>query len=747
MVAANWHVGRRRFPAAVCLDMSMQWNDIIAFLSRPETSMRISRNLMSAFRDELLFNQVPRQAARHRRSIWLMVVFLLLAGSTHALAAKWDPVDPVDLAAKDSVGFPGADVEILRSTHELNEKAPDVIAGGRAFTDLQLVLVTDNFVRAKIYTAKGVQDQGKLRVQYLSSSRLTNTEARVVKPNGTSTDLKKADIVESVLAKGEDGESWKQITFVFPGLEPGDVVEYRWTERIEEEIWLKRYYCQEAVPTREYRFTVANLTRSGSVGWLNCPKVSTNDKNGFTVIVRDQPAFEEEDHMPPTRELRGWIYVAKSFPMYSKDADVWNALSEEWADDFDRATKPGTAIKKKAEALVAGANKDEEKLQRLYEFCQREIFNTTYRTSAELQAGIDKHKDDEASSPAKIIERGRGRWDEINQLFAALARGLGFEAREARNASCAEILNVKIPRGWAFLNHSSVAIKRGERWSYFNPGNYFVPFGMTSWRDEGAIAMLCNSKKTELSEIPRSLADSSQVLRKARLTLDVEGTLEGEVEETFTGHLAVRRKADAWGDSIDEVNKNFREEKTKRQPNAEVSDIVWTNLETTVLPLTVKYRVRVPGYAEQAGKRLVFAPSFFQIGAPAVFTAAERKYPIFFYYPWAEHDDIEVVLPEGYTLEKPSAPKPVGALGGAFGADYKLQYNSKTRTFAYRRDFALGADGACRFARDSYPALKELFEQLRKSDAHSIVLKPKVAAAAAPAASAETATQAAPAKQ
>jgi hypothetical protein len=718
---------------------------VIAFLyPYPTMSMRVLKDL-KAVSPVIWFSQLQFSALKPLRSIGLTIFVLALAGSTQALAAKWEPVAPADLAAKDSVSFPGTDVEILLSTHVLSERAPTLLGGQMTIGRTELVLVTDNFVRAKIYTGKGVEDQGKLRVQYLSTSWLTGKEARVVKPDGTSTELKKADIVESVLAKGEDGESWKQLTFIFPGLEAGDVVEYRWTEQLEGEIWLKHYFCQDVVPTREYRFTVAAMTRSGSVGWLNCPKPSTSDKGGFTVVFRDQPAFEEEEYMLPARELRGWIYVAKSFPMYSKDAEVWEFLSGEWGDNFNRDTKPATAIKKKAEALVAGASSDDDKLQRLYEFCHSEIYNTTYRTSTELQAGIDKHKDDDAFSPANILKQGRGRWDEINLLFAALARGLGFEARLARSANRAEILNVKIPQGWAFLGNSSVAIKQGEKWTYHNPGNYFVPYGIMPWRTEGATAMLCNTKKTELSEIPLSRAEQSQAQRKARLKLDDEGTLEGDVEETYTGHLSEKRKATAWGDSIDEVNKGFREEVTKRLPNAEVTNIIWTNLDTTAMPLAVKYHVRVPGYAEQAGKRLIFAPSFFQTGKSAVFAAAERKYPIFFYYPWAEHDDIEIVLPTGYTLEKPSAPTPVGELAGVLGSEYKLQYLGKTRTFAYRRDFALGANGACAFAQKSYPVLKAVFEQLYKSDAHSIVLKPKAAPAAATAPAVEIEKQATPA--
>jgi hypothetical protein len=491
---------------------------------------------------------------------------------------------------------------------------------------------------------------------------------------------------------------------------------------------------------------VGKMRDRGSIGWLNCPKAETSERGDFTVTFRNLPAFEEEEHMPPEREFRGWIYITKTFPMFPTDKDVWKEVSLQWGDTFNMAARPSGPIKKKAETLAAGATTDEEKLQRLYDFCQKGIFNTTFRTSAELQVEIEKHKTADAQSPAKTLEMGRGRSDEVNLLFASLVRSLGFEARLSCNASRSAILNVMIPRGWAFIYDTrSVAVKQGDRWRFFNPGSYLVPFGMMGSGDEGATALLCDTKKLDFATIGSSLAAQSQAQRTGRFTLDAEGTLEGQIEEVFLGHLAIARKTETWSLSLDDVNKNFREEVTKRLPNAEVSDIAWTNLENCEMPLAVKYRVRVPGYAEQAGKRLVFAPSFFEVGKPVVFAAAERKFPIFFSFGWNEHDDIEIVLPEGYSLDKPSAPVPVGELAGAFGANYKLQYNPKTRTFGYQRDFALGAKGGYTFKRESYPVLKALFEQLHQSDTHSIMLKPKEAGAAP--ASAPVAGASAPAEK
>ncbi|HLP03052.1 MAG TPA: DUF3857 domain-containing protein [Opitutaceae bacterium] len=654
-----------------------------------------------------------------------------------ASAAKWDPVEPADLAASESTSFPGVDVEILLSTHEMEEEGKKAIAGGH-FEVGEEQLITRNFIRAKVYTAKGVEDLGKFRILFHSGNAVAETAARVVKNDGTSRELNKADIFESVVGKVRGQGEMKQVTFVFPGLEPGDVVEYRWTARLGTQLWLESFFCQDVFPIREYHFRIGEMRCRGTVHWLNCPKAETNDRDGFEIVLRNLPAFEDEEYAPPHHEIRGVIYVAKTFPMFPNDMEIWKELSVYWGDEFNMATRPTGPIKKKAEALAAGAATDDEKLRLLYGFCQNEILNTGRRTSETLQAEIEKHRWGSAYSPEKTLANRWGRTDEINRLFAALARALGFEVRLACNASREVIFNVAIPNGWAFIyQNRTVAVKVGGEWRYFDPGFPLLPYGMTASSAEGATTLLCNTKKLEQGAIGASKSTDNRTERKGRFRLDGDGTLEGEVEQVFRGHLAVERKDDNWAKSLEEATKRFTEEITNRLPNAEVSRVTWSNLDTYLHPLTVRYHVRVPGYAEQVGKRLVFAPGFFEAGRPVVFAAAERKFPIVFPYPWEEHDDIEIVLPEGYALDKPSAPTPVGELTGPFGAAYNLQYVGKTRTFSFRRDFTLGANGAFAFRQESYPALKNLFELLRRSDTHSIMLKPKEKpAATAPAADA-----------
>lgn len=657
-----------------------------------------------------------------------LVIGALLTGPVRA--ARWNPVDPKDLAATDSTSLPGVDAEILLSTQDLNER------NGAEM---------EKFVRAKVYTRKGVEDQ-KFSILYPDNVLVSRPEARVVKPDGSSTELKKEDIFDTVAVKwGED--RWKRISFVFPNLAPGDVIEYRWSERSDGAPWVQAFFCQEPIPVREFHFSVTQMSRPGSVSWFNTPTAQLNKRGGnLDVIAHDLPAFEEEEFMPAQREFRGWISIVKTFPAYS-GKDVWTLVSSSWGDDFEAATRGG-GVKAKALEVIAGATTDDEKLRRLYEFCQREITNYDWVNSPEIQAAREKSaKEKSLRSPKRVLE-DRAAWgSEINQLFAALARAVGYKVREARNASRMEITNVRGNDGWAYMNRIGVAVEVAGQWRYFRPGAYFLPYGMLDWRDEGTTVFRCDSAKDILfDQLPAAPADGNQVQRKGRFRLDEEGTLEGEVELELSGHPAIARKIETWKDSLEDVSKEFREEITKRMPNAEVSNVVWTNLRTYEMPLKVTYQLRVPGYAEAVGRRMMFAPSVFEVGAPVVFAPATRKYPIVFPYARAEHDDIEIALPEGFVLDKPSAPPTVAGGGEAIKAAHRIQYNGKTRTLGLKRDFILGSTGLISFKSESYSALKGIFEQIHKADAHSIMLKPKEAPspAAAPAGSAATGPAAQP---
>jgi hypothetical protein len=451
--------------------------------------------------------------------------------------------------------------------------------------------------------------------------------------------------------------------------------------------------------------------------------------------------------MPPEKEFRSWILLVFSHPYlrFYDNAGAWNMIGEYLAEEFRLSTKPPSSLKAKATQIIAGAQSPEEQLARLYDFCQTEITNLNWADPAKVvEAKKKRDNEDSEQLPAKTLDRKTGYPQDIEVLFAALVRSVGFEARLALNADREEVLSINTPRGWILANRRSVAVKVGDHWRFYVPGQYLIPAGLLGPKDQGASTFVCDEKKCWFDTMQIPPADKTEVRRTGHFTVDAEGTLDGTVEVQITGERAANLKQSWWEYSSEEIVGKVRDGVVDRLSAAEVTEVTYENVQNRTMPVIVRYHVRVPGYAEQLGSRLALPLNFFHAGSHETFSGDVRHYPIFFEFPEHERDELDITLPEGFVLDAPSSPTPVGQASDAIRAQYGLKYLGKSRKLVYVRDHVLGQGGTIAFRTESYGPIRKILGDLYKSDTHQLVLKPKTDAATAAPAAAASSTGAAP---
>jgi hypothetical protein len=155
---------------------------------------------------------------------------------------------------------------------------------------------------------------------------------------------------------------------------------------------------------------------------------------------------------------------------------------------------------------------------------------------------------------------------------------------------------------------------------------------------------------------------------------------------------------------------------------AELTQIKIENVMDYTKPLVYAFHVRVPNYAQRTGKRLFLQPAFFQHGEGPMFATTDRKYPVYFHYPWSEDDKVEYELPKGYALDNADAPQPFGS--GAI-SDYKVSIAASTdgTLLIYKRTFFFGGANTVLFPVESYGPIKNYFDTMHKQDNHTLALK------------------------
>jgi hypothetical protein len=647
------------------------------------------------------------------RTLFLIVVIGLVVSSTgtnwssvRAGGEEWRPVDAADLALKAAVVEPNADAEAIFWDIRIDD-------GG--YNDL----VLSHYVRIKIFTERGRDKHSKVEIPYIGGIKIKDVAARTIKPDGSIVELVKDDIIEKTVVK-VSGLKLKTKTFAFPGIEPGVIIEYKWKEVISNSSANNlRLQFQRDIPVQSvtYRFKPSNK-RAFDVREFNMSKVEfQKEKDGFQVAtVNNMPAFREEPMMPPEDNVRSWAMV-QYFNLFTL-LSAYPLVAVEVYLGSQSLIKVDKEIKQKSAEIIAGATTQDEQLNKILDFCRTNIKNTDDK-NAFTEEELEKLKDNK--KPADTLKRGVGSSADINLLFAALVNGAGIDARIALLPDRGRRFfdrKVVIPGA---LRPAAIAVRDGTTWKLYDPAFKYITPGMLRWQEEGVDCLVADASPQWI-KTPMSPPEKSKEKRVAKLTLDENGTLEGDVTIEYTGHLAIERKLLNDDDSPVQREENLKEAMKARLSSAELTNIVVENVTDPSKPFIYKYHVRVPNYAQRTGKRLFFQPAFFHKGIGAMFSAGERKYPIYFHFPWSEEDVITLTLPKGYVLDNADRPSPIAA-GTVSKYEVKMGITKDQTTLAYNRTFFFGGEDSILFDVEHYPTIKRLFDEVNRGDNHMITLK------------------------
>ena len=639
----------------------------------------------------------------------LFAVCCLLSGrNVLADVEEWRPIDPSDLAQKAPIVEPDADAEALFWDIRVDDGGDDD-------------LVLSNYIRIKIFTERGREKQTKVDIPFLNGTKIKDIAARLIKPDGSIVVLAKEEVLEKTVVK-ISGLKLRTRSFVFPGIELGGIIEYKWKEVISNASANNmRLQFQREIPVQSitYHIKPSNSAFSFDVYPYNMASpVFQKEKNGFQFItVKKMPAFHEEPFMPPEENVRSWAMI-KYHTIFTFLLS-YEVMASQLYVQWQQFLKVDDEIKRKAAEIVAGATTPEEKLEKIFVFCRTNVKNTSDSTLGYTTEQIEKLK--ENKKPADTLKRGVGPAIDINLLFAALANAVGLEARITLLPDRSKRFfnrNLQIPGA---LSWSTIAVRFGEHWRFFDPGVRYVNPGMSRWQEEGVEALIVDKSPTWVMTAI-SLPEKSREMRVATLRLDEDGTLEGDVTIEYTGHLATVKKEQNDDDSPNQREENLKEAVKGRLSTAELTNIVIENVTDPAKPFVYKYHVRVPNYAQRTGKRLFLQPGYFEKGITALFTSNVRKYSVYFHFPWSEEDKVTITVPKGYALDNADAPQIID-VPKICHHGVKIRWAKDTATLFYDRSFFFGNEKLLVFDVQSYAGVKRLFDEINHSDNHTIALK------------------------
>jgi hypothetical protein len=595
--------------------------------------------------------------------------------------------------------------------------------------DLRRVLY--HYVRLKVFDEKGKELASTIDIQFGEKTAILSVAGRTIKADGTELQLKSDSVYERDLIKSR-GIRRKVKSFAMPGVEPGAIVEYRWKEvRDDPGSFHMRLQFQREFPVQKSTYFIRPLSRdytnyTMNIWPFNCaPSSPKLDRDGFNVTALENvPAFREEPMMPGEASIRPWALIAYMLGGRREPDKYWDQIGKEiYNDVLKQGLKADNSIKQAAAKEVAGASEEEDKILHLIRYVRRNMRDlySSQITDAERAKILKGMPENRIRTSPEVFRSGVGTPNELNVLFAAMASAAGLDARPVLVADRNDIAFNPRMTDQYFLPNIDMAVKVQGQWKLYDVSARLLPSNMLLWNEEGMQALVSDPRKPVFVESPFSPPESSVILRSARFALAEDGTLEGDVDQQYSGHAAFDRRVEMDGETETSRADHEKEEIRKVFPESEVTALRIENADDPEGLLGVHYHIKIPAYALRTGKRFLIQPLFFQRGAQPIFSSTERVNPIEFRYAWMENDTVSIMLPEGYTVDSAEGS---GTINFGQPGSHQISMSIRdSRELVCLRKLVFGKGGALYFPMSFYPQIKTAFEKIQQRDGQMISLK------------------------
>jgi hypothetical protein len=635
------------------------------------------------------YNRPEQALAIRRRTLPLLFwVFSCLLTYASPLAASGDA--PQWMHAVVNAPLPAHD-----------EKTDAVLL----YSETDVNVLSADKVRIVVHKAYKVlrpsgREYGTVLVFLNSNKKVTSLHGWCIPAQGRDYEVKDKDGMEVSPPKIEGSEliaDVKARVLKIPAPDPGNIVGYEYEVEEHPLVLQDIWDFQEENPIREIHYSLQ--LPSGweyKSSWLNYPEVkpTQSGSNQWQWVLSDLKGVRKEDDMPPLAGLMGQMIVS-FFPQGGPTVNGfnnWKQMGNWYANLTSGRREPSAEIKQKVTDLTAKASTQLDKMKAIAKFVQEDVRYVA------IELGIGGWQPHPA---ADIFNHRYGDCKDKATLMSSMLSAIGVESyyvvintergsvtadTPAHNGFDHVIIAIKLPDG---IDDSSLIAtvhhpKLGKL-LFFDPTNELTPFGQIGGYLQANYGLLVTPDGGELLALPEQPSSMNGIQRKAKLTLDPTGKLEGSVEEVRLGDRAwmEREALRRVTNNVDRI-KPIESLLAGSLSNFRITKASVVNLTHNDQPFGFNYTFEAQNYAKNAGDLLLLRPRVFGTKTRALLETKEpRRFPIEFEGPIQDTDNFEIVLPAGYAVDE--LPPPVDA-DFSF-ASYHSKTEVKGNVIGYTRTF------------------------------------------------------------
>ena len=578
----------------------------------------------------------------------------------------------------------------------------------------------------RILRPKGKEEYGVVEVPTSNDLKLTYLKAWCIPAKGDPYEVKEKDAVEfGFNAEELYGDVHTKVLRI-PAADPGSVVGFEFVLRQRPYFLQDQWGFQHYAPVLRGRFTL-HLPAGWEydVKWANHAAMEprSEGQNSFTWEVSNVPGIEEERDMPPFRSIAGRLAVQYFPPGGSgKAGSTWQAVGE-WDNQLNFGRSEATPeIKAKVAELTGGKTATLDKIRALAEFAQSQIRYVAIEIGIggfqpHMAGEVFSHRYGDCKDKANLLRTMLGVIGvEAYPVLVNTERGSvlpDFPAAMSFDHVITAIrLPQDVPEGDMF---SIVETPKLGRLLIFDPTNTYLPLGYLPFYEQESYGLLVTPAGGELLRFPALVAASNRLSRMGKFTLQVDGTLTGEVDEIRRGAEAAEKRRELSQVPPADRGKILEKFLAGFLSNFTLTKATIANLDKNDELLQIHYEFTARGYSKNAGGLLLLRPVVLGRKASSV-AEKDRKYPVDLDNRSLQTDVFEITLPPGYMVDDLPVPASVTYDFGRYTSETKVEEN----VLKYRRLFETKK---IMVPLEQVPDLKAFYHKIAADEGGTAVLK------------------------
>ncbi len=590
--------------------------------------------------------------------------------------------------------------------------------------------------RVRVFDADGIEAYRTIEIRGPVAGRIAELAARVMKPDGRVIEVEKREIREKkVLSRA--GDVLKAETLAFPSVDPGDILEWRYTvERawggIPRIQFRQRHYTVRAELTWWYpvieaivgdplllrdliyqpHYLLANPPATG-VKAKALPENAPPDH--LQITMYNLSALPDEPYLAAEGEIATYFVGWYGFPRKDSLAPFWQRVADDWGKETDNFMRDDRGLEARMKEIIGRPRDLDRDIEDCLALLHRTVRNLRDLPEAELPEDLPNY-----DSARKVLEAGRGSDDRLASLYTGMLRRLGYAATVFHAPSREDGIFIKQWENPSQLTLCGTAVAdSGNKIRWIFPSFQGSTIRTLPWMAQDGTAILERSSNQKIAVrfpltalVPMAEACDNRVDLVTTLRVEPQGHLSGQLHATWRC----------------ESDPDLRREVTRQQGQGAADYLrarlggigpsfrVWDeSAGADSTGVVYACSLRVGGQVQSAGSRTIVNLGSFRADDYSL-PDQPRESQIHFQYPRMTRSRVELAVPDGYALASSSAD----SLSTEFFR-FRCTGSGAGKTIVRERELDLLYNIFLSAGADT---LRRLFQEVRDIDGKPLVLAP-----------------------